>query len=148
MFFTTAWLLWVIGRQTDTTVLSLVVVGLIFISMGIWINQILVQLKSEDLHSLLKVIAVAMIIPVLALPLMNEEERRNRIWINYDAKTLATLRAEGRPVFINLTADWCITCLANEKVAFTEMFYTEMEKNNIVYLKGDWTNQDKEITSY
>ena len=148
MFFTTAWLLWVIGRQTDTTVLSLVVVGLIFISMGIWINQILVQLKSGRSHSLLKVIAVAMIIPALAIPLMNEEEREGtEFWVDYDAKTLATLRAEGRPVFINLTADWCITCLANEKVAFTEMFYTEMEKNNIVYLKGDWTNQDKEITS-
>ena len=148
MFFTTAWLLWVIGRQTDTTVLSLVVVGLIFISIGIWINQILVQLKSGRSYSLLKVIAVAMIIPALALPLMNEEEREGTVlWIDYDAKTLATLRAEGRPVFINLTADWCITCLANEKVAFTEMFYTEMEKNNIVYLKGDWTNQDKEITS-
>ena len=148
MFFTTAWLLWVIGRQTDTTVLSLVVVGLIFISIGIWINQILVQLKSGRSYSLLKVIAVAMIIPALALPLMNEEEREGTVlWIDYDANTLATLRAEGRPVFINLTADWCITCLANEKVAFTEMFYTEMEKNNIVYLKGDWTNQDKEITS-
>ena len=148
MFFTTAWLLWVIGRQTDTTVLSLVIVGLIFISMGIWINQILVQLKSGRLHSLLKVIAGAMIIPVLALPLMNEEEREGtEFWVDYDAKTLATLRAEGRPVFINLTADWCITCLANEKVAFTEMFYTEMEKNNIVYLKGDWTTQDKEIPS-
>ena len=148
MFFTTAWLLWVIGRQTDTTVLSLVVVGLIFISMGIWINQILVQLKSRRSYSFLKVIAVAMIIPALALPLMNEEETEGTVlWINYDSKTLATLRAEGRPVFINLTADWCITCLANEKVAFTEMFYTEMEKNNIVYLKGDWTNQDKEITS-
>ena len=148
MFFTTAWLLWVIGRQTDTTVLSLVVVGLIFISIGIWINQILVQLKSGRSYSLLKVIAVAMIIPALALPLMNEEETEGSVlWITYDSKTLATLRAEGRPVFINLTADWCITCLANEKVAFTEMFYTEMEKNNIVYLKGDWTNQDKEITS-
>ena len=148
MFFTTAWLLWVIGRQTDTTVLSLVVVGLIFISLGIWINQILVQLKSGRSYSLLKVIAVAMIIPALALPLMNEEETEGTVlWINYNSKTLATLRAEGRPVFINLTADWCITCLANEKVAFTEMFYTEMEKNNIVYLKGDWTNQDKEITS-
>ena len=148
MFFTTAWLLWVIGRQTDTTVLSLVVVGLIFISIGIWINQKLVQLKSGRSYSLLKVIAVAMIIPALALPLMNEEKGEGTVlWIDYDAKTLATLRAEGRPVFINLTADWCITCLANEKVAFTEMFYTEMEKNNIVYLKGDWTNQDKEITS-
>ena len=149
MFFTTAWLLWVIGRQTDTTVLSLVVVGLIFISIGIWINQKLVQQKSGRSYSLLKVIAIAMIIPALALPLMNDEEREEtEFWLDYDAKTLAILRAEGRPIFINLTADWCITCLANEKVAFTEMFYTEMEKNNIVYLKGDWTNQDKEITSF
>jgi thiol:disulfide interchange protein DsbD len=50
-------------------------------------------------------------------------------------------------VFINLTADWCITCLANEKVALSsEAFYQALTDNNITYIKGDWTNSDPEIT--
>ena len=77
-----------------------------------------------------------MIIPALALPLMNDEEREEtEFWLDYDAKTLAILRAEGRPIFINLTADWCITCLANEKVAFTEMFYAKWRKIILSILK-------------
>ena len=48
-----------------------------------------------------------------------------------------------------MTAAWCITCLANEKVALSspelKRFFSD---NEITYLKGDWTNQDAEITKY
>jgi len=50
-------------------------------------------------------------------------------------------------VFINLTADWCITCLANEKLALSsDRFLDTLKQNNITYLKGDWTNYNPEIT--
>src|SRR5690606_38923326 len=54
---------------------------------------------------------------------------------------------KNQPVFVNLTADWCITCLANEK-AVLELDSTEavFAKHNITALKGDWTNTDPEIT--
>ena len=62
-----------------------------------------------------------------------------------DAK-LASLRAGG-PVFVNLTAAWCITCKVNEAVALNhEAVRSAFEAKNVEYLKGDWTNQDAEIS--
>jgi len=58
------------------------------------------------------------------------------------------LRAAGRPVFVNMTAAWCITCLANEQTTLsTERVQQVMAENDITYLKGDWTNEDPEITA-
>ncbi|MDB5591359.1 thioredoxin family protein, partial [Enterovirga sp.] len=56
------------------------------------------------------------------------------------------LRAEGRLVFVNMTAAWCVSCLVNERVALTETVRARLEEAKGVYLKGDWTNQNPEIT--
>ena len=51
-------------------------------------------------------------------------------------------------MFVNLTADWCITCLANERMALSsELFRTTLKQRGIHYLKGDWTRYDPEITA-
>ena len=61
--------------------------------------------------------------------------------------SLAQLRAEGKPVFVNMTAAWCITCLANEQTTLnTDRVVTAMQDMGITYMKGDWTNQDPEIS--
>lgn len=61
---------------------------------------------------------------------------------------LDTLLAEGKPVFINFTAAWCITCKVNEQVALSsEAFRKTLKDKGIAYLKGDWTKQDPEITA-
>ena len=65
----------------------------------------------------------------------------------YSAEQLADLRAQGRPVFVNYTAAWCVTCLANEQVAFTsEKVQSWFRDNDITYLKADWTRRDDSIT--
>jgi len=62
---------------------------------------------------------------------------------------LVELRAGGKPVFINMTAAWCLTCLVNEKVALgRESVQQRLHEKNITYLKGDWTNRDPEITRF
>ncbi len=60
---------------------------------------------------------------------------------------LEELRAQGQPVFVNFTAAWCITCKVNEEVALnSEAFRQALQRGNIAYLVGDWTNQDPEIS--
>jgi thiol:disulfide interchange protein/DsbC/DsbD-like thiol-disulfide interchange protein len=62
---------------------------------------------------------------------------------------LAALRAEGRPVFVNLTAAWCITCLVNEHVAISnDTVRQAFAAKHVAYLKGDWTRQDPAITEF
>ncbi len=60
---------------------------------------------------------------------------------------LDALRNEGRPVFLNMTAAWCITCMVNERTALsTDAVQAAFKDGRIAYLKGDWTNQNPEIT--
>ena len=50
------------------------------------------------------------------------------------------------PLFINFTADWCITCKVNEQIALNTNYFQEIIKSeNIYYLKIDWTNKDSDI---
>ena len=65
----------------------------------------------------------------------------------WSEQALAELRASGTPVFVDVTADWCITCLVNERAALnSEKVIGLMRDNGINYLKGDWTNSDPQIT--
>ena len=65
------------------------------------------------------------------------------------AVRLAALRAEGRPVFVNMTAAWCVTCLVNERVAIgSDAVHRAFADRHVAYLKGDWTRQDPQITEY
>lgn len=67
----------------------------------------------------------------------------------YSAQRLSDLRAENKPVFVNMTASWCITCLFNEKNALNRREVRDaFAQQGIVYLVGDWTDRDPEITQY
>jgi thiol:disulfide interchange protein DsbD len=62
---------------------------------------------------------------------------------------LDRLATEQRPVFVNLTAAWCITCLVNERVAISsDGVQRAFAARHVAYLKGDWTRQDPSITAY
>jgi thiol:disulfide interchange protein len=59
---------------------------------------------------------------------------------------LASLRAEGRPVFVYFTADWCLTCKVNEKAVLErEQVARAFDKRHVTVLVGDWTRGDPEI---
>jgi thiol:disulfide interchange protein DsbD len=66
----------------------------------------------------------------------------------WSAARVAQLRAEGRAVFVNFTAAWCITCQANELSVLSRPEVADaFARNGVVYLKADWTNQDPAIAA-
>ena len=144
LYITAVWLLWIAGRQTNIDVAATVVIGLVLIAMAIW----LWKLNQSSGLSRSKILAAACLMGALALPTLSVSESRDEpLWQTYSPQLLSDLRSNGQAVFINLTADWCITCLVNEKVALgSDTFYQALAENNITYLKGDWTNNDPEIT--
>jgi thiol:disulfide interchange protein DsbD len=69
--------------------------------------------------------------------------------VAYSAQKLAALRAAGTPVFVDMTADWCVTCKANEHAVLdTTAFRDLLARTGAVYMRGDWTNVDPAISAF
>jgi thiol:disulfide interchange protein DsbD len=68
-------------------------------------------------------------------------------WQPYSEARVAELSAAGRPLLVNFTASWCLTCLVNERNAFSDAAVQEIFRDKkVVLMKGDWTNRDPAIT--
>lgn len=140
LYLSVIWLLWVLARQTSVDHAVVVVLGLLLLTFALW-------LLDKLRRPVPRILAVATLLAALAVPALKPIDTPQD-WQPYSAARLETLLAAGSPVFINLTADWCITCLANEKLALnSDAFRDALKHKGIVYLKGDWTNYDGEITA-
>jgi thiol:disulfide interchange protein len=68
-------------------------------------------------------------------------------WQPYSAARVAELNAAGQPLLVNFTASWCLTCLVNERNAFSDSAVQQIFRDKkVVLMKGDWTNRDPAIT--
>ena len=142
LYATTVWLCWVIGNQVGVNGMAIILVGCTLIALAIWLWPQGTWWK-RSIAAL--VAALALSIPSGSLLDTNDNTASNSI--PYSPDTLAQLRQQGQPVFINITADWCITCLANEKISLgTSAVKQTLSELGYTYLKGDWTNYDPTIT--
>ena len=65
---------------------------------------------------------------------------------SYTPELLEELLAKDQPVFLNFTADWCVTCKVNEAIVLNQTSVKNaLKSKNIVYLKADWTRKDAVI---
>lgn len=151
MFAAAIWLLWVLARQTDAMGILLMLFAAWAFGFALWIWQ-----QSETTRSwrlfLRSIILIWVLLGVFAISKV--QPARTIAWAEeisaiFSVEKLDELRAAQRPVFVNMTASWCITCLMNEKIALnTQKLRDYFTEHNITYLKGDWTSRDPEITTY
>ena len=152
MYLTVAWLLWVLGKQRGVDAIGLALVGLVLLAMGLWWFQRL-RLQTAPVRRTLALLVILLsLVPLWKVhatkPDTAERATKDNV-VAYSAGTLATLRAEGRVVFVDMTADWCVTCKANEKAVLDrDEFRGAMQQANAVFMQGDWTNVDPAITEF
>ena len=151
MYLTAVWLLWVLGRQTGSDGVALVLAGAVAIAFGLWLWPAATFNGSRWLRSGVAIAAIAgaaWVLPNLSTATGQlAQADKSDYWQTYSPEALASARSEGRPVLINMTAAWCITCLANEKVVLSsDTIKAAVGDLGITALKGDWTNQDPQIT--
>ncbi|HEX4881625.1 MAG TPA: protein-disulfide reductase DsbD domain-containing protein [Porticoccaceae bacterium] len=141
LYGTALWLLWVLGHQTDIDQVLVAALGMLVVALALWL--------AARRPRPVRIAAMAVLLAGLALPALWVPERPgDRVWEPFAQARLDQLRAAGVPVFVNLTADWCITCLANERIALSSpRFRAALAQGGIRYLKGDWTRYDPEITA-
>ena len=69
-------------------------------------------------------------------------------WQPYSAAAFAAARSQGKPVFVDFTAQWCLSCQVNERVALGRPdIQARFAKEGVVLFRADWTQQDPEVTS-
>jgi thiol:disulfide interchange protein len=158
MYASAAWLLWVLAQQTNSLGLGAALAGAILIALAAWAYQ---KSKFSGLGGRVTAIvtAVAALLLAIFLPLRYANvavaagggtaasSHDTDAWQPYDASRVSEINAAGRPLLVNFTASWCLTCLVNERNAFADSAVQEIFRDKgVTLMKGDWTNRDPAIT--
>jgi thiol:disulfide interchange protein DsbD len=152
MYGAAVWLVWVLARQAGVDAGAAALGGMVALAFAAWLYGA-TRFVPSFMRRAGSAGAAVIMIAALAAGLAGVQRGQpatasNAAWTPYSAERLQALRAEGKPVFVNLTASWCITCLVNERVALDDgAVDTAFRRAGIAYLKGDWTNQDERITA-
>lgn len=156
IYLTCVWLTWVLIRQTGASAFLVVAIGSVVLAMGAWLWGLQPRSRTATTFALCAFAATA---ASLALPMLRSgsdhpppntaaataaDGIERAVW---SPELLAQLRSEGRTVFVNFTADWCITCKVNERGALqADSVLAAMRQHRVVWLTGDWTRANPQIT--
>lgn len=152
MFLACIWLAWVIALQTGADGIAATLFVATLIAFFIWFSKITSGLLFFII-TLLSLFGFYKAIDVIHKADMAIEERvesrKHSDAVPYTPEALEAALAGSNPVFVNMTAAWCITCKVNERTTIKSDSVQEyFNQNNVDYIVGDWTRFDENITSY
>lgn len=151
MFATCVWLLWVLAQQVDAGGIALALGVLVAVGFTLWA----LGLSQRGAHVFRWVAVVGGMLTALTFaPIATSEalapgtrSTADAGWTDYSAEKLAQLRGEGKAVFVDFTAAWCVTCQVNKRVALrADSVKARFATDNVVLMRADWTNRDERIT--
>ena len=146
MLATAIWLFWVFSLQVDQNLVIFLLIGWLLLALNFWIFL-------KNWKKIIKIIifGISILSMLYYLPSIENSDTKQNLIIGSATEWYEgieeDLRNKNQPYFINFTAAWCITCQSNEITAFSkDNFKDLLEKNNIEYIKADWTNRNDDIT--
>ena len=151
MYLTAVWLLWVLTKQRGADATALVLAGSVLLAMALWwYGRSRRSGLSWILTAVLGLAAAAALWTVHDLPAPSASTMAATDGsVPYSPEKLAELRKAGTPVLVDMTADWCITCKANERAVLdTDAFRDLLKSTGTVYMKGDWTDVNATIAAF
>ena len=150
IYATVGWLLWVLAgqvREPDNALL-LVAFGLVLVAMAAWVYGRFAQPAGRLVAAVLLVAGVGLGWPKSAEPAPATGAGYSVTWEPWSPAAVATARAAGRTVYVDFTARWCATCQTNKAAVFSSSaVLAELERQNVLLLKADWTSKDPAITA-
>jgi thiol:disulfide interchange protein DsbD len=162
MFATAIWLVWVFGQQAGNGGVALLLFGLLLLGMAGWVaHRWSDPTLSRTVTLVTRGLVTVMVAAAVAAGVMGARYDRpspsssnaetttssSSKWTAFSPSTVDELRAQGRPVFVDFTAAWCLTCQVNKQtVLSTETVQNAFADKNVALVRADWTNRDPEIT--
>ncbi len=154
MYGAALWMLWVVSQQTDAVGLASVFASFLAIAFAAWAFGYGQMRERARVANGAALVALLLGVGLLAslggiAPAASHAGLAQDGSEPYSAARLASLRAQHRPVLVDMSAAWCVTCLVNERVALQPQSVREaFLQHRVAYLKGDWTRQDAAITDF
>jgi thiol:disulfide interchange protein DsbD len=155
IYGTAVWLSFVLAQQAGELAATAVLAGLVLVAFAAWLYED-VRLTEHRWRRFGMAASALALIGAVALLSLAGTDRSPRAavaedtgvgWLPFSTAKLDELQAEGRPVFVDVTADWCITCKLNERVALADRtVVAAFASNGVATLRADWTRQDPVIT--
>lgn len=150
MFATCIWLIWLLGGHVGNDGLLFVLGGLLVVAMGAWIyGRWSTPVRKLAIRRLAGAISLLVILGGIWMMLPREVDASSEEveWQPYSPELVAELSKSGRPVFVDFTADWCLTCKANEIRLFSsDAVLKRIQDMDVALVQGDWTKKDAVIT--
>lgn len=151
LYATVAWLIWVLSQQVGQQGLLTAMLGLVLVAAAAWSFGLRGRVAMASAAILLIAAAGALYStardPASPAAAVTQAQPGNAATEAFSRQKLDGLLAQQKPVFVNMTAAWCITCMVNERTALSsDTVQATFRERGIIYMKGDWTNQDPEIT--
>ena len=147
LFATVVWLLWVLGQQVGINQLALLLFTLLTLAMAAWV------MGRWPLNKMARIGAacIGIVVTVYSANALVPETKNSSAglkWETFTPEKLATYRASGKPVLIDFTAAWCLTCQVNDRVVFhSPGVQKHLNKSDLALLRADWTSYDPAITA-
>jgi thiol:disulfide interchange protein DsbD len=151
MYLTAAWLAWVLAHQRGADAVGLLMVAAVVLAATLWWFE---RSRGRGLLSRAWVLVLALITLtplyyLATLPATVHAAETSSGVVAYSPEKLDALRKAGTPVFVDMTADWCVTCKANEHAVLDrDAFQALLKRTGTVYMKGDWTDVNPTISAF
>jgi thiol:disulfide interchange protein DsbD len=156
VYGTAVWLSFVLAQEAGELAVTVTLAGLVLIAFAAWLYEAVRSSERRGRRWGIGTSAAA-IFCALALLHLTDVDRPSLAaetpvgagisWLPFNAGKIDELQAQGRPVFVDFTADWCITCKLNERVALSDQAVLKaFADGGVIALRADWTRQDPAIT--
>jgi thiol:disulfide interchange protein/DsbC/DsbD-like thiol-disulfide interchange protein len=160
---TVLWLLWIVGQMLGSDAIIWCAALLLGLSVAAWLYGSFVTPVSAPTTQRRALIAIALIVGVVGFVTLRQLARSEKpaeaiagapadpnaiAWEKFTPTRLDAALAEGRPIFIDFTADWCVNCKFNERTVLdTAEVRGALKNGGFLTLKADWTRNDPDITA-
>ena len=152
MYGAAVWLVWVLAQEAGPQGVVVVLAAMVALSSAAWLWGVTRELAASArrlgfVAALIIVFAGLYGLTTVSRTVTSAAPTASANTEQFSDAKLAALRASGRPVFLDATAAWCITCLVNERAVLSRAAVKDaFTRRNVAYLVADWTNRDPAIT--
>ncbi|HTS20497.1 MAG TPA: thioredoxin family protein [Casimicrobiaceae bacterium] len=154
LYATVIWLAWVLGAQLDNDAVARLGVALLLVALALWAWEASrtggsARWRWAAAASLIGAVIVGAPVAMMQAggePVVKTASAERGAWQDYAPERVRQLTGSGRPVFVDFTAAWCVTCQVNKRLVLnTEVVQRAFAEHDVALLRADWTRRDATI---